>query len=255
MDPITSTRNPRVVAALGLRRARERRRAGATLLEGPHLLAAAADARAEVKRVFHLVDDHRSVELACRLGAEAVPVDPSVLDRLAPTEHPRGPVAVLVIPRDRAPVRDVLFLEVTDPGNAGTLIRTAAAFGFDVVVAAEAVDPWSPKVLRAAAGAHFATRISTGAPPERWGIVATLAEGGEAPDALTARLDAARPWAIVVGNEAHGMRPETIERSDARVTIPTGGEVESLNAAVAGAVVAYELARWRNRVGNPETAG
>ncbi|MFO7547279.1 MAG: RNA methyltransferase [Acidimicrobiia bacterium] len=255
MDPITSTRNPRIAAALRLRRTRERRLTASTLLEGPHLLAAAAEAGADVRLVFHLADDQRSVDLAHRLGAEAVPVDPGILTRLAPTEHPRGPVAVLGIPAGRAPTRDVLFLEVTDPGNAGTLIRTATAFGFDVVVADGAVDPWSPKVLRAAAGAHFSTRIASGALPAGWGIVATLVQGGRSPAELAEALDPARRWGIAIGSEAHGLSPAMVDRSDVQVTIPTTGDVESLNAAVAGAVVAYELSRWRTRVGTPGADG
>ncbi len=227
-------KNPRVVAAADLRRTRIRRRRGATLLEGPHLLEAAVAADVSVSAIFALVDDERSRDLAATIGAEWIPVTAVVLGRLAPTEHPRGPVAVMEIPATRPPSRDALALAVRDPGNAGTLIRTAAAFGLDVVVVDGAVDPWSPKVLRAAAGA-------------------TLPRGGCDLDDLQGRLDPRRRWAILVGDEAHGLPPDLAASAEVAVSIPMEAGTESLNAAVAGALVAYELRRWRTRVGNPSS--
>ncbi len=250
MEPIRSVKNARVAAAIELRRTRTRRRRGATLLEGPHLLDAAASAGASISVIFALTDDHHSRDLAATVGAEWIPVTPVVLRRLAPTEHPRGPVAVLEIPPARPPSRDTLVLAVRDPGNAGTLIRTAAAFGLDVVVADGAVDPWSPKVLRAAAGAHFHVAVGRGIPPG-WKTIATIPRGGSELDDLGSLLDPRHRWAILVGDEAHGLPPELQASADVAVSIPMEGETESLNAAVAGALVAYELRRWRTRAGNP----
>ncbi len=252
MEPIRSVKNPRVVAAADLRRTRTRRRRGATLLEGPHLLEAAAAADVSVSAIFALVDDERSRDLAATIGAEWIPVTPVVLGRLAPTEHPRGPVAVMEIPATRPPSRDALALAVRDPGNAGTLIRTAAAFGLDVVVVDGAVDPWSPKVLRAAAGAHF--RVALGREvPSGWRTIATLPRGGCDLDDLQGRLDPRRRWAILVGDEAHGLPPDLAASAEVAVSIPMEAGTESLNAAVAGALVAYELRRWRTRAGNPSS--
>ncbi|MEX1271440.1 MAG: RNA methyltransferase, partial [Acidimicrobiia bacterium] len=139
MEPVRSTRNPRVTAAARLRRARERKRLGLTLLEGPHLLEEALAAGAEVLEVFGLGSPQPAVP-------NWVEVTEDVLIRLADTESPRGPVAVMRIPPAVTATRDHLVLGVSDPGNAGTLIRTAAAFGLDVAFGSDAVDPWSPKV-------------------------------------------------------------------------------------------------------------
>lgn len=245
MEPVRSPRNPRVGEAVRLRRARERRTRHQTLLEGPHLLAEAAAAGAAIVEVFGLAGDEDARRLAEQSGAVWIPVEQPVLDRLAPTETPRGPVAVLAYPAPVAPSRDFLWLELGDPGNAGTLVRTAAAFGLDVAAPAGTVDLWSPKVLRAAAGGHFHTGVA-----QPWelgddvGRIVTVLEGGIAPAAL-ADLDRTRRWAVLIGSEAHGLGAETRRTADVSVTIPMPGGTESLNAAVAGAIVAYELARQR----------
>ena len=240
MEPVRSTRNPRVTAAARLRRVRERRRLGLTLLEGPHLLQEALAAGVDVLEVFGLGSGDPGVP-------NWVEVSEDVLQRLADTENPRGPVAVMRIPALGSVRRDHVVLGVNDPGNAGTLIRTAAAFGLDVTFRSDAVDPWSPKVLRAAAGSHFRTVI--GDPVPGTATIATVATGGIAARDMGAALDPARQWAIVVGSEAHGLAADEVAAADVKVTIPMPGGTESLNAAVAGAIVAYELALWRRADG------
>lgn len=241
MEPVRSTRNPRVAEAVRLHRVRERRDLGLTLIEGPHLLAEARRGGADIVRVFGLgPSDDDSIWIQ---------VTQEVLDRLAGTESPRGPVAVIRIPEAMPVDRDHVSVDVGDPGNAGTLIRTAAAFSLDVVFRRGSVDPWAPKVLRAAAGAHFRTAIGETRPGV--GTIATVARGGVAADRLADVLDPARRWSILVGSEPHGLVPDQVERADVAVTIPMSGEIESLNAAVAGSIVAYEFARWRNSAGPP----
>lgn len=241
-EVITSTRNQRVVSAARLKRAAERRERGLTLLEGPHVLQEAFATGQSVEEVFCLPDDDRTIEWSRSRGLEPVLVSQPVLDRLAPTDHPRGPVASMRIPPVRAVRRDLLALEVSDPGNAGTLIRAGAAFGLDVL-AAGGVDPWSPKTLRAGAGAHFRTRFVESA--EGCGVLATVVRGGVDPSRLAQILDPSRKWAVYVGSEAHGLSAETLEAAEVAVTIPMPGMTESLNASVAGSIIAYEMARWR----------
>lgn len=209
------------------------------------MLAEAVDAGSEVRQVFALVDDTASAELAARASAELIPVERQALERIAGTESPRGPVAVIPIPAPGRCRRDAIVVGVADPGNAGTLVRTAAAFGLDIVAADGVVDLWSPKVLRAGAGAHFRTTVATELPPGM-GLVATVVAGGSDPAGLD--LDPGRQWGVVVGNETRGLGRDVIAAADVRVTIPMPGGVESLNAAIAGAIVAYELARWRRSV-------
>lgn len=242
MEPVRSTRNPRVTEAARLRRARTRREAGLTLIEGPNVVGEALVHGAAIVTVF-------STEPPGQVppGAEWVWVTPAVLAQLTDTVTPQGPVATIRIPDPRPVGRDHLTVAVGDPGNAGTIIRTAAAFGFDVVFGQGAVDPWSPKVLRAAAGAHFRTAI--GLPSEGSGRIATVLQDGIDVGDLGSYLDPARRWSVEIGAEAQGLPLDIVESADVRVTIPMPGGTESLNAAVAGAIVAYELSAWRRRDG------
>jgi TrmH family RNA methyltransferase len=203
-----------------------------TLLEGPNLVGAARDAGCRIEAVFAREDDRT-------VGDEAVRVSEQVLRHLAGTVHPRGPLAVMGVPVSQPVERSCLVaFGVADPGNLGTLIRSAVAFGLDVVVTHESADPWSPKTLRAAAGGHFSTSIETEATLDDlrgrgFTIVGAVPRGGADP-AVLGEIDRA---AIIVGSEAHGF-PLDVE-SDMEVTIPTAPGVESLNAAVAGSILAY----------------
>ncbi len=239
---ITSRRNPRVAAAARLRRREVRRKERRTLLEGPHLLAEAVRAHQPVETVFALAGDTTAAALAVGADAELLTVTREVLDRLAPTEHPRGPVAVLQTP-DPAAIEDrntVVLWGVSDPGNAGTIIRSAAAFGAAVAAGPDTVDPWAPKTLRAGAGAHF--RVELGEIEALTELrakttIAMVVRGG----IPLRELAAGEPWALVVGSEAHGLPDEVVAAADETVTIPMPGGTESLNAATAAAIVLYQL--------------
>lgn len=178
--------------------------------------------------------------LAEEAGARWIPVVTEVLRKIADTDNPRGPVAIVGIPGPRRIESDRIWLDTSDPGNAGTLIRTAAAFGFGVIMAPEAVDPWNPKVVRAAAGGHFRTPIASGPPGDAY-TVAALVEGGALITDIARLLPAERAVCLLVGNEAHGLPEDLVDAADLTVTIPMVGEIESLNAAVAGAICMYEL--------------
>lgn len=243
---IESTRNPRIVAAAKLHKAKVRRDRGLMLLEGPHLLTAALDGGAEVETVFATQRD-QLIERAEATGAEIVDVTDKVIGRLADTDKPRGPIAIVVQPEAArvATTDTVVLVGIRDPGNAGTLIRSAAAFGFQVVATAETVDLWSPKVLRAAAGAHFQTPIVTAVDSEELfrmdlTVVALLARSDDRPDPDPA----AGPIALLVGNEAQGLPKRLVAKAATTLTIPTVN-VESLNAAVAGSIAMFAVAQGR----------
>jgi TrmH family RNA methyltransferase len=246
MEPVRSTRNRRVAEAVRLHRARDRRRLGRTIIEGPNVVSEAIGAGIEVECAFGVGPAPDGMA-----GIDWVEVTPEVLRHLSDTAHPRGPVAVMAIPPPAVIDRDHFHLDVSDPGNAGTLIRSAAAFGLDVTFGEGSVDPWSPKVLRAAAGAHFHTSIGEAVPAVA--TIATVVAGGVRPDRLGDVLDPSRIWAVLVGSEAHGLGPVAVAGADVAVSIPMRGGVESLNAAAAGAIVAYELGQWRQAVGGPST--
>lgn len=247
---ITSTRNPLVARAVKLHRSKNRRRRGMTLLEGPNLLEAALRSGAVVERVFATVDDTAADGLMAGTGVPLHAVSAAVLERLATTEHPKGPIAIISTPRPSVlePADTVVLMGVADPGNAGTLIRSAAAFGFQVGVSDGSVDVWSPKVLRAAAGAHFTTPIvPLGNEPLRRlrevgiAVIATTPQGS----ASTITLNGPAV-ALLVGSEPRGLDPAVVAAAEAVVTIPTTGRVESLNAGVAGSILMHEIAARRS---------
>jgi TrmH family RNA methyltransferase len=234
-----------------LQEARARAESGRALLEGPHLLAEAMGAGVRVERVFALPDDAASAEAAHACGAELVVVDERGLRRLATTDHPQSPVAVLVLPAAKPAAGGHLLVAwgVSDPGNVGSLIRSAAAFGMGFAAGPGTADPWAPKVLRSSAGGHFragAARVGSVDGLRGGGrlLVATVAREGIAPASLPAV-----PLAILVGEEARGLPPEVVGACDLAVTIPMPGGTESLNAGVAGAILAYEVA-GRNAAGS-----
>lgn len=240
---VTSPRNPTVRSVRALRRTRERRRRGRTLLEGPGLLTSALAAGVRPELVLRLPDDVATARRVAAARLDELVLAPEVMQATAPTVHPRGPLAVVVIPPslplDHGPW--LVPWGVADPGNVGSLVRTAAAFGFGVAIGPGCADPWAPKVLRAAAGGHFAAPLAEVAEVDELvdlGVtpVAAVPRGGRPPDELPG---VATP-AVLVGSEAHGLPPEVVAGAELRVTIPVRG-VESLNAAVAGAIVAYLL--------------
>lgn len=241
---ISSPRNERIREIRKLHEASARKRARKTILEGPNLIEAATSAGVvpEVLCVSEAGEVHSFQE---RLPAERIlTVTPDVLASVAATEHPRGPVAVVAVPRPKPlqPVPTVVLWEIADPGNCGTLIRTAAALGWNVANKG-GVDPWSPKVMRAAAGGHFSTRLSAlGVEP-----LDALRDAGLSPVALVVSGGspladpASVATAILVGNEAHGLGPAIVSGCDAALSLPIRNGVESLNASAAGAIAMWVL--------------
>jgi TrmH family RNA methyltransferase len=244
---IDSPKNARIVAVARLHRRNHRRRSGRTIIEGPHVITTALDRRLPIEEIFTVAGDGPA-EVAMRAtGTTVTTVSEDVLTRLAGTKHPRGPIAVIEIPEPDPilPTDSIVLVGVADPGNAGTIIRTAAALGFQVIMAGEGVDVWSPKVLRAAAGGHFLTRIcQTAADP----VPALASAGIETAAFVVARgsaiADIGRaPAALLIGSEPHGLPDHLIATCDHRVTLPMPGGAESLNASVAAAIAMWERRR------------
>jgi len=243
---ITSLRNPRIAGVRRLRRARERKATGRTTIEGPFLLEEAVAAGLTIHDVFAAPDDSATFEICTRIGVEHTLVSEEVLTSLASSISPRGPVAVITVPASGTlhAIDSIVMWDISDPGNAGTIIRSAAAFGFQIVATAGCVDIWSPKVVRAAVGCHFRTPLVDISDAEpRVLIEAGLrpfvaAAGSSTP--LAEMIDAAGPVAIIVGNEAHGV-PQGVH--DAAGVVPISlampGGTESLNAGVAGSILMY----------------
>jgi TrmH family RNA methyltransferase len=238
-------RNKLVVETAGLHRARERRTTGLTLLEGPNLLSEALQAGVIPVRVFAIANDAGTAALARRHGFELHLVDDAALLRLAGTGTPRGPVAVIEVPPTSAPAGPGMLVSwgVSDPGNVGTMIRTAAAFGWEFGFTAGTADPWSPKVLRSAAGGHFRLSVSavaTLSDLDAWGLMPAAAVVSDGRD--PASLEPGR-YALLVGEEAAGLPRDVADTCPVKVTVPMPGGTESLNAAVAAAILVHELSR------------
>jgi TrmH family RNA methyltransferase len=265
---VARSTHPAVRAARKLRRRRERIRTGLLLVEGPNALA---EALGHLEQVFvaESASGHaRAVAERCGdAGVRVLTVTDDVLAALADAETPQGVVGVA-----RRPVADlatvvaranllVVLEAVADPGNAGTIIRTADAAGADgVVLTAGSVDPTNGKAVRASAGSLFHLPIVDGVDAAE--VVAACRRAG-------LRLVAATPhgansyadlWyteatAIVFGNEAHGLSDDMATQADATVSVPMTrsarlgyrGHAESLNLATTAAVVLFEIVRQRNR--------
>jgi TrmH family RNA methyltransferase len=240
---ITSFRNPLIKQFKKLHRTRGRRDAGQTIIEGPTVFGLAVDVGIEPVAIVAVEEDSTTQEIATRLGLPFTPVSEEVLKAAADSVTPQSPVAIIDIPgRMSIGERDTLILrDIANPGNVGTMIRSAAAFGWDVCVSGTTADPWSPKVLRAGVGSHFGTHLSLSNDPIADAhvvgleVVATVAAGGGEP----VRGD--RPIALMIGSEAHGLAEEDIEGADGTVTLSMPGDVESLNAAVAASILMYVL--------------
>ena len=243
---ITSPRNARVAAARKLRRPRVRRETRRTLIEGPFLLEEARSAGIIVDEVFALAGDAETAASCHREGWQLHEVAPDVMAALASSVNPRGPVAVAAIPDSpQIECRDsVVLWGVADPGNAGTIIRTAGAFGFQVIATAGSVDLWSPKVVSAGVGGHFRANPVEGMAADLVVLQAAGLRPLVATSAGVTRVDDAvrgeEPVALVVGNEAHGVPEEVIGAPGVETfMIPMPGGTESLNAAVAASISMY----------------
>jgi TrmH family RNA methyltransferase len=216
---------------------------GLAVAEGPHLLQEAIRSGCQVDRVLIAEGATHRFD-----GAEVV-AEP-VFKEIKGTEHSQGLLALV-----RAPVWKVedtlsavplvVVLDgVQDPGNAGTIIRSAEAFGATgVILLKGSVDPWNAKCLRASAGSLFRIPVAYGVPNLK-GLdqLKWYAAAGNAADTIDL-VDWTRPSALFVGNEGGGIRRTVLEQCRA-IRIPTTG-VESLNVAVAAAVILYEASRQR----------
>lgn len=239
-------------ALIGQRKTRER--LGQFVIEGAHLLQEAERAGIQPALLFFGEAALRTDEgrrLAARWPAIAETVSAKVLAAISDTVTPQGIVAVVPFPVLQPRRRDLLLVldGVRDPGNAGTLLRSAEAAGADAVwLAPGCADLYSPKVVRAAMGAHF--RLPARA-AENWSEIAAAVAGLDvlladaAGDIDYDRYDWRRPAALIVGGEAAGAGAEGRALATRRVRVPMQGGTESLNAAVAGSVLLFEAARQR----------
>jgi TrmH family RNA methyltransferase len=251
-----------VSLARNLQQRKGRSRRGLTLAEGVRLVEEALMAGVTIRGVLvdeSLEETRRGRNLLSQLAAHAVPIDRMsavMLAGLAATESPQGVVAVVEQPRcelsDIKPVQrhPVLVLDgVQDPGNVGTLLRTAFALGCPgAVLLKGTADAANPKALRAAAGASFRLSLATASDEQLAGwlkrhrIVLWVSDAAGTP---LRRLEAPGRLAVAMGNEGAGVRPAVAALAHHRVAIPLARGAESLNVAVAAGIILHEVQRER----------
>jgi TrmH family RNA methyltransferase len=235
------------------------------VIEGPVLVAEALAAGIEVIEV--LAEAGAAPEVvaeAHRRGIEVRVVTGDVLARSLDTTTPQGIAAVARRPEvdlatalaaAAAGPLTVVLVDVSDPGNAGTLLRAAEAAGASAVLFCEgSVDPCNPKCVRASAGSLFHLPVSSGG--EALAVLEGLGEAGVRRLATVVRdgtpydqVDLTGPVAVVLGSEAHGLPASLDPVLDDHLTIPMAGRSESLNVAMAGSVLCFESLRQRRAVG------
>lgn len=262
---ITSPKNSKIQEAKKLQRKRRRYTASQLLLEGVRLLDDAIGAGVRPETVFYvpellstteggreLLQRIQSLHVSC-LACSSAAFAP-----LSETVSPQGIAAVVAMPSIPPPQpldRTLLLDGVGDPGNAGTLLRSAEAAGVDAVIFAPGtVDPFNDKVLRAAMGAHFRLSLII---CETWTDVEknlssqqTLYVAEATASLPYDQVDWRQPSVLIVGNEAAGPSAWAAHRAQ-EIAIPMLGSTESLNAGIAGAVILFEAARQRRQSKKP----
>ncbi len=236
-------------------------------MEGPIIVREAIGAGLSISDVFLRADDSEALELRVECesaGAAVVVVGDAVLRAVADAATPQGVVAVARMPGfsldQLSPAADLVLVlsQVRDPGNAGTLVRSAAAAGADCVAFSEGcVDPFGPKTVRGAAGSLFRVPVARAVPMA--GALAALGErgfsvlGAEGTSATSLYdLDLTKATAIVVGNEARGLEAGIRELLADTASIPMAHGVESLNVASAGTLFLFEAVRQRRLSSAPD---
>lgn len=252
---ITSPQNPRIKATRQLQRRRTREKERQILLEGPRLINDALQSNTQPIEIFHTPQSaHASLATAKSAGARLTPVTEAVLRTLCDTVTPQGILGVFETPSPVLPASPSLALvcdNVRDPGNLGTLVRSAAAAGVDAVLLTQGcADVWALKTLRAGMGAQFRIPVLSGL---SWAQIGDYCQGMHmfiadgSGECRHCEVDWTNRCALVVGSEADGPSKQAFEHGRG-VSIGMSNSVESLNAAMAGTVILFEAARQRSLV-------
>ena len=254
---LTSIRNPKIAAAVRLKKRAFREEDRCFLVEGAQGVGEALERPGDLRSLYVLDELDPLAVRARQTGVEVHAVSVDVMGKLTSTVTPQGIVGVspfLDVGIDSLSVDGCIAIlhEVRDPGNAGTVLRSADAAGADgVVFTATSVDPYNPKTVRSSAGSIFHLPIVRG--EDTGSSVQTSRDRGLQVLAMDGRgdqdlytVDLSIPTAFVFGNEAHGLPEEILATADARVRVPHRGKAESLNLAAAATVCLFEWARRRH---------
>lgn len=246
MEHITSLKNPKVAAWKALKDRKGRRESGCFLVEGRKMVEEALKSAFDVEAV--LVQEGVSFPDGLTMPVYELPAH--VLAAVCDTKTPQGIAAVVRMKEQSALGKHIVVLDgVQDPGNVGTIIRTADAAGLDgVLLSNQCADVFSPKVLRATMGSIFRMNLRT--TDDLPGELTKLREKGYS--ILSSQLDGtpfyerekvAERFALIIGNEGNGVSEQVQQTATHQVRLPMRGGAESLNAAIAAAIMMYELMR------------
>jgi len=253
---VSSRTNARVKQLRAAFQGHARLSGGLVAIEGDHLLEEALRSGLVLKTVF--ASERREVPSSVPQGVEVLRVTEDVFQSAVETQSPQGIAALLVPP---VPVLEdvmrgtpliLIAAGLQDPGNLGTLVRSAEAFGATGVLTTRGtVSAWNQKALRASVGSVFRLPVVAAGFDEIAALktrrVRLLAAVGTQERTVQAQdVDFTDACAVMIGNEGAGLAAEWMELADERVTIPCPGAVESLNAAVAGSLLLYEASRQRS---------
>ena len=246
-ERISSRKNPLLQQVKKLLSSRaERRKTGLFVADGTKLLEEAVKYWPGLQTV--ILTDGVEIQVPDHVRVVRVPED--VMASISPMEAPQGALFLGKLPEQTefVPKKGMLILDgVQDPGNIGTILRTADAMDVPVVLLEGCADPWSWKVIRSTMGAAFRTPVVQAS----WEEVLTKCREAGIPIGVTALSDRAvdirsaklSDMALVIGSEGRGVRKEVLENADHELIIPMNPHCESLNAAIAAAIVMWEIKR------------
>lgn len=244
MEQITSAQNSKIKNANKLKKKRDRDKTGQALIEGIHLIEEAYQSGITINQLF-VIEPDRTDDALIDYAQETFEINMKVAESLSGTMTPQGFFAVIEKPEyDVTQAKQVLLIDrIQDPGNLGTLIRTADAAGLDLIVMEKGTaDPYQDKVLRASQGSVFHIPVVTR-------DLKTFMLDFNGPVYGTALVNA-KPYrdiesqdtfALLLGNEGEGVSKDLLNETSQNLTIPIYGKAESLNVAIAGSILLYHL--------------
>ncbi len=241
MKKITSATNPFIKRVVKLHTAQERAQVKQCIIEGKRSLATARE-KLSLDTLF-CTEQQLSVAQTIAAEYKIIIVPDSLMKKISTTKSPSGLLGIFTIPPTPEPDQlspGLVCAQIHDPGNMGTLIRTAVACNISSIVIIEGADPWSPKVIHASAGTIAQVQLFQWSWEElltykkNLQLYALVVQGGKPPSTIEKSQAL-----LVVGNEAHGIPSEWINDCDEMITLSMPGATESLNAAVAGSITLY----------------
>ncbi|MGE0206537.1 MAG: TrmH family RNA methyltransferase [Candidatus Babeliales bacterium] len=243
MKKITSRQNPEIINLAKLHDAKKRYTEKRFLAEGLRICQTLLEAEVKLLQIYVTEESIDKVDTFVDENLITI-VSRPVMEKISAASTPSGIVGVFTLPKQPPFAQldaGIVLADITDPGNMGTLIRTCIAMGKKTIVIVEGVDPWNPKVIQASAGTIGKATLFQCTWQElmdhkkNLALAALIVHGGSSLETIDKKV------LLVIGNEARGIRSAWLKECEQTITLSMPGNVESLNAAVAGSIAMYEL--------------